>query len=92
MRRRRRKVEPIVVKPSRPDPFAEYEAREIQRMRERCLRRYDGLPQPIRDALRECLFDVHILIHGNLNVEKVVGRIQAIKSISDAQRFNHDFC
>lgn len=92
MRRRRRKVEPIIVKPRRPDPFLAQQERELERMRKQCLRRYDDLAPSIREALRDCLFDVHILIRGNLNVEKVVGRIKGIRSIADARRFNQDFC
>lgn len=92
MRRRRRRSEPIIVKPRRPDPFLEQETRKLERLRKSCLRRYDDLAPQIRAALRDCPFDVHVLIRGNLNVDKVVGRIKAIRSLPDAHRFNQDFC
>lgn len=92
MRRRKRKVEPIVIKPRRPDPFLAQQERELERMRQLCLRRYDDLAPSIREALRDSLFDMHILMRGNLNVDKVVGRIKAVRSLSEARRFNQDFC
>ena len=89
MRRRRGQRKPALHTVSKPTPPADpYD----QRMRERFMHRFDDLPASIRAALRECPFDVHIgMKNRHWNVEAVVARLQAIRSVEDAATFNQEF-
>jgi hypothetical protein len=88
MRRRRPRKPALLVRtrpPEAPDP-------ETQRQRETFMQRYDGLPTEIRQALSECLFDIHIGVRNrHWNVEAVVKRIGAIRTMHEAQEFNREF-
>jgi hypothetical protein len=85
---RRRRAKPALYKkpskPELPDP-------ETQAVRQRYMTRYDGLAPEIRAALQACPWDIHIGLRGNLNIEAVVGRIKAIKTMDDALKFNQEF-
>lgn len=65
---------------------------EVQRARVDCVRKFDALPAPLREALRECPFDVHILRPAeHMILDKVVARIKAIRSVHEAMEFMADF-
>lgn len=88
MRRRRK---PAFYVPPRPAEPLDFEAAELARARHKLIRRFDDLAPAIREALRQCPFDIHIGLKGNLNAETMVARIKAIRSEGDAIRFNDEF-
>lgn len=89
MRRRRKPV--LYIQPRAPEPTDDFEARELERSRRQHMGRFDDLAPEIRKALQDCPFDVHVGLKGNLNVETMVARIKAIRTMNDAVTFNQEF-
>ena len=64
----------------------------VQRWRERAMAAFDGLPPPIRKALSEAPFDLHVLRPGSqIIIDNMVRRIQAVRTADQAFEFNLDF-
>ena len=51
---------------------------------------YDRLPAPIRQALRESPFDLHIgmRLNRDMDCSALVARIRAVASLAEAEEFN----
>jgi hypothetical protein len=62
---------------------------EARARRER-MAAYDSLPEPLREAVRECDWDIHILmrIGRYVDPEPLVRRVRAISSEREAVAFN----
>jgi len=54
---------------------------------------YDVLPTPLRAALRECPYDIHILqrLPAYMDCTALIERIRGIRSEADAIAFNQQY-
>ena len=62
---------------------------EIQRARLACMAAYDALPPNVRRAIRECLFDVHIMrrLPDGMDCTNLISAVERIKTEADAVEF-----
>lgn len=54
---------------------------------------YDALPALVRAALRECAFDVHVLIRVNryMDCSQLIERISSLRTEQEAIEFNRQY-
>lgn len=70
-------------------PFETQEEAEEATRRE-CMAAYDRLPEAVRQAIRECSWDIHILVRIGKFTDQapLIERIRSIRSERDALAFN----